>query len=155
MNDCRNYTCIRKTQTNQSCWSAGGIKFGCGPCGSADCGAVCVSTDADSLWSLGKFDCLIGMEGAAEEQVALQASLDGELCWPEECSAEFQAPVVGTGIPKCGRVMSSERFTTDVWSALEVVEGPKPVAGNALGGVKALAHQGASLEAGLRPEKVH
>ena len=27
MNDCRNYTCIRKTQTNQSCGSAGGIKF--------------------------------------------------------------------------------------------------------------------------------
>ena len=26
MNDCRNYTCIRKTQTNQSCGSAGGIK---------------------------------------------------------------------------------------------------------------------------------
>ena len=26
-NDCRNYTCIRKTQTNQSCGSAGGIKF--------------------------------------------------------------------------------------------------------------------------------
>ena len=27
MNDCRNYTCIRKTQTNQSCGSAGGIQF--------------------------------------------------------------------------------------------------------------------------------
>ena len=27
MNDCRNYTCICKTQTNQSCGSAGGIKF--------------------------------------------------------------------------------------------------------------------------------
>ena len=27
MNDCRNYTCIRKTQTNQSWGSAGGIKF--------------------------------------------------------------------------------------------------------------------------------
>ena len=25
--DCRNYTCIRKTQTNQSCGSAGGMKF--------------------------------------------------------------------------------------------------------------------------------
>ena len=26
-NDGRNYTCVRKTQTNQSCGSAGGIKF--------------------------------------------------------------------------------------------------------------------------------
>ena len=77
-----------------------------------------VSTDADSLWSLGKSECLIGMKGATEEQVALQASLEGELCWPEECSAEFQAPTVDTGIPKWGRVMSSERITADVWSAL-------------------------------------
>ena len=43
-----------------------GSKFGCGPCGSAECGAVCVSTDADSLWSLGKFECLVVMESAAE-----------------------------------------------------------------------------------------
>jgi nucleoid DNA-binding protein len=50
--------------------------------------------------------------------------------------------------------MSSERITADVWSALEVMEGLKPVTCNTLGGVKALAHQGASLEAGLRPEKV-
>ena len=27
INDCRNYTCIRETQTNQSCGSAWGIKF--------------------------------------------------------------------------------------------------------------------------------
>ena len=130
-----------------------GSEFGCGPCGSIEGTAVCVSTDADSLWSLGKFECLIGMEGATEE-VALQASLEGELCWPEECSAEFQAPAAGTGIPKCGRVMSSERITADVWSELGVMEELKPVAGNTLGGVKALAHQGASLEAEMRPGKV-
>ena len=114
----------------------------------------CVNTYADSLWSLGKFECLIGMEGATEEQVALQALLDGDLGWPEECSAEFHAPAVGTGIPKCGRVTSSERITADAWSALEVMEGLKPVAGNTLGGVNALAHQGASLGAGGIPEKV-
>ena len=68
-----------------------GSEFGCGPCGSTECGAVCVNTDADSLWSLGKFECLIGMEDATEEQVALQASLNGDLCWPEEWSAESQA----------------------------------------------------------------
>jgi hypothetical protein len=90
-----------------------GSEFGCGPCGSTECG-VCVSTVADSLWSLGKFECLIGMEGATEEQVALQASLEGGLCWSEECNAEFQAPAVGIGIPKCGRVMSSERITADM-----------------------------------------
>jgi hypothetical protein len=50
--------------------------------------------------------------------------------------------------------MSSERITADVWSELEVMEELKPVAGNTLGGVKALAHQGASLEAGGRPENV-
>ena len=130
-----------------------GSEFGCGPCGSTECSAVCVSTDADSLWSLGKFECLIGMEGATEE-VALQASLEGELCWPEECSAEFQAPIVGTGIPKCGRLMSSGRITADVWSELEAMEGLNPVAGNTLGGVKALAHQGASLEAEVRSGNV-
>ena len=76
------------------------------------------------------------------------------MCWPEECSAEFQAPTVGTSIPKCGMVMSSERITADVWSELEVMEGPTPVTGNTLGGVKALAHQGASLEAEVRAENV-
>ena len=131
-----------------------GSEFGCGPCGSTECSAVCANTDADSLWSLGKFECLIGMEDATQEQVSLQASLDGDLCWPEECSAEFQAPVVDTGIPKCGRVMSSEGDTADVWSALESMEGLKPLTGNTLGGVKALAHQGASLEAVVTSEKV-
>ena len=85
--------------------------------------------------------------------MALQASIDGDLGWPKECSAEFHAPAVGTGIPKCGRVMSSERITADAWLALEVMEGLRPVARNTLGRVKALAHQGASLEAGVMPEK--
>ena len=35
-----------------------------------------------------------------------------------------------------------------------MVEGLKPVAGNTLGGVKALAHQGATPEAGGIPERV-
>ena len=53
---------------------------------------------------------------------------------------------MGTSIPKCGMVVSSERIIADVWSALEVAEGLKPVAGNTSGEVKALTHQGASLE---------
>ena len=133
-----------------------GAEFGCGPCGSVEGSTgstLCVNTDAESLWSLGKFECLIGMEGATEE-VALQASLEGELCWPEECSAEFQAPAVGSSIPKCGRVMNTERITADVWSELEVMEELKPVAGNTLGGVKALTHQGVSIETGVKPENV-
>ena len=32
------------------------------------CGAVCVNIDADSLWSLGMFECLIGMGDATKEQ---------------------------------------------------------------------------------------
>ena len=59
---------------------------------------------------------------------------------------------MGTSIPKCGMVMGSERITADVWSALEVNEGRKPVVGNTLGGVKALAHQGVGLEAGAVPD---
>ena len=50
--------------------------------------------------------------------------------------------------------MSSERITADMWSELEAMEGLKPVVGNTLGGVKALAHQGASLEAEVRAENV-
>ena len=46
------------------------------------------------------------------------------------------------------------RITADMWSALEVMKGLKPVACNTLGGVGALAHQGASLEGGGIPEKV-
>ena len=129
-----------------------GLEFGCGPCGSTDLGAVCVSTNADSLWSLGKFECLIGMEGATEEQVSLQASLNEEVCWPEEYSAEFQAPVIDTGIQKCGRATCTERINADVWSALESMEELKPVAGNTLGGVKALFHQGSEVEAGEESE---
>ena len=50
--------------------------------------------------------------------------------------------------------MNSERITTIVRSALDVTEGLKPVAGKMLGGVKALARQGASLEAGGMPKEV-
>ena len=50
--------------------------------------------------------------------------------------------------------MSSERIIADVWSELEVMEGLKPVASNTLGGSKALAHQGASLEAEMRSGNV-
>ena len=63
--------------------------------------------------------------------------------------------MVDTDIPKCGRVMSSERITADVWSILESTEGLKPMTGNTLGGVKSLARQGASLEAVVVPEKVN
>ena len=51
-----------------------GSKFGCGPCGSAERGTVYVSTGADSLWSFGKFECLIGIEGAAEGDEATKDS---------------------------------------------------------------------------------
>ena len=42
-----------------------GSEFGCGPCGGIEVSALCVNTDADSLWRLDKFECLFGMEGAA------------------------------------------------------------------------------------------
>ena len=96
---------------------------------------------------MGKFKCLIGTEGATEEQVSLQVSLNEEVCWPEEYSAEFQAPVIDTGIQKCGRAMCTERITADVWSALESMEGLKPVAGNTMDGVKVLLYQGSEVEA--------